>query len=559
MRRLASLAIMGLAFLVLFSTQNQAREAPATGGTWKLSILTPLNLPLMIIKVGETKGEPTLEIVSTMPQFKSGVIKDLKVKDGVTSFTFKGTTFPELNFKFQKPRDGKGTEKRGFLSTNGNLIFAILNKTEEKEVGQPDQNPPAVFQQFFKAAFQTRDPKEKEKLLKEILAKHEDDVLGYNVRQILLDVAPGNGAAEAEVKSLGDKLMAFASSHGPEFQEQAVRQVSQKMVNSKKFPELALNYARIAEKSLPPDATPSQSIAVLKPLLSALKQAKKEDEIKEVSDRVASLEKRLDEEFEKNAVPFKTEEYTRPASKNRVVLLELFTGAQCPPCVAADIAFDAALKTYKPKDVVLLQYHLHVPGPDALTNPDTEKRSEYYAVQGVPTFIPNGGNDLGIGGPRTNGKLAFDTLVKAIKEPLEADEVAKLQVSAEKSGDTLAITANVSDLKDAGNDTKLRFALVEESVRYPGNNGQRFHHHIVRAMPGGADGFVLKEAKTKKEVKVNLAELKKELVDYLVKANEKRAFLDDERPLDLKNLKVVAFIQNDKSKEILQVAQIDIK
>ena len=55
----------------------------------------------------------------------------------------------------------------------------------------------------------------------------------------------------------------------------------------------------------------------------------------------------------------------------RVVVVELFTGAECPPCVSADVAFDALLETYKPNEVVLLEYHLHIPGPDPLTNADS--------------------------------------------------------------------------------------------------------------------------------------------------------------------------------------------
>ena len=70
------------------------------------------------------------------------------------------------------------------------------------------------------------------------------------------------------------------------------------------------------------------------------------------------------------------------------VLVELFTGAECPPCVAADLAFDALGKTYKPTDVVLLEYHLHIPGPDALTNPvkGALPRSNPWIIV-VPLFI----------------------------------------------------------------------------------------------------------------------------------------------------------------------------
>ena len=38
----------------------------------------------------------------------------------------------------------------------------------------------------------------------------------------------------------------------------------------------------------------------------------------------------------------------RKGKSDRAVLVELFTGAQCPPCVAADMAFDALPQTYKP-------------------------------------------------------------------------------------------------------------------------------------------------------------------------------------------------------------------
>ena len=78
-------------------------------------------------------------------------------------------------------------------------------------------------------------------------------------------------------------------------------------------------------------------------------------------------------------MPFKPSEFKgRKGESKRVALVELFTGAYCPPCVAADIAFDAAMETYKPQDVILLQYHTHIPAPDRLTNADTEDARDKY-------------------------------------------------------------------------------------------------------------------------------------------------------------------------------------
>ena len=49
-------------------------------------------------------------------------------------------------------------------------------------------------------------------------------------------------------------------------------------------------------------------------------------------------------------------------------------------------------KTYKPNDVIFLEYHLHIPGPDPLANKDTEEREKYYgkAIEGTPTMFVDG-------------------------------------------------------------------------------------------------------------------------------------------------------------------------
>jgi hypothetical protein len=81
--------------------------------------------------------------------------------------------------------------------------------------------------------------------------------------------------------------------------------------------------------------------------------------------------------------------------------MELFTGTQCPSCVSADVAFDALLKTYKPADFIGFQYHLHIPGPDPLTNPDAMAQQKHYGseIPGTPSTFFNGRSEGGGGGP----------------------------------------------------------------------------------------------------------------------------------------------------------------
>jgi hypothetical protein len=114
-------------------------------------------------------------------------------------------------------------------------------------------------------------------------------------------------------------------------------------------------------------------------------------------------------------------------------------------------------------------------------------------------------------------------------------------------------------LEKPGDKVRLRFALVEEQVRYVGGNQVRFHHDVVRALPGGADGFPVKEKTTKQTASVSLAELRKNLSAYLDDFGKQHPFPNERRPLDLKKLRVVAFVQDDETKEVLQAAQVDVK
>ena len=101
--------------------------------------------------------------------------------------------------------------------------------------------------------------------------------------------------------------------------------------------------------------------------------------------------------------------------------------------------------------------------------------------------------------------------------------------------------------------------LVEETIKYVGGNGIRMHHHVVRAMPGGADGMALKEKSGSKTAEVDLAALRKSLKNYLDDFEKGgREFSNPNKPLAFKNLRVIAMIQDDSSKDILQAVQLEV-
>jgi hypothetical protein len=364
---------------------------------------------------------------------------------------------------------------------------------------------------------------------------------------------------EAEIKAQADKVLQVVAKESPAAQIQQLQTMATNLAASEKLAGLAVEYARKAEKLLGDSPAPDKQVPVLKVLVNALRKAGKADEAKTIADKVETIEVKLDTEYLKNAIPFKPVTFTgRKGKSDRVVLVELFTGAQCPPCVAADVAFDALLKTYKPEEVVLLQYHLHIPGPDPLTNNDTEARARFYTTQSTPKMFIDGQEGPPIGGYKQHAKDRYETINKSLETNLDMDSQANLKLTANRNGDDLTIQADVSDLKKTGDDVHLRLVLVEDVVRYAGSNGQRLHHHVVRAFPGGTDGLALKDKKAKHEVKINLGELNKSLNAYLAGAAKQRDVVFVDPPLDLKNLKVVAFIQDDLLREVLQVAQISL-
>jgi hypothetical protein len=560
MRRFLSVAAL-LAAVLLLSGPGRAADSPYAG-TWKVLFMPPGGeQALFLVKVETSAATPKIEMLSSgIPGLKEAKFEVAKPTGDALAFTVEAKGIPTLKFNIYTPKGEKEPKKLlGSIEIRGDRFFARLERTEDKELDPKTAGKQAPEAKDYVAAMQTKDAKERETALKHFVEKNAESLLASQAQLDLVGLMPANGGKADDVKATAEKVIKFAATYGPEMKDDAVAKVARKLVFSKKSPALAVEYARLVEKALPEGATTAQRTASAKLLFWALQQTDKKDEIKAAGDRVAGLDKILDDEYLKDAVPFKTETITRDGAKGRVVLVELFTGAYCPPCVAADVAFDAALKTYKPQDVLLIQYHEHIPAPDRLTNEDTEERAKFYDVEGVPSTHVNGGADLGLGGAKEDARDAYTNLLNAIKDVETGDAPPKIKLAAEQKGDNVVITAEVADLKDASANMKLRLALVQESVHYPGGNGQRFHHHVVRAMPGGVKGFELAEATAKQQVKVNLADLKKSLIEHMEKSNESEPFVDLENPIELKDLKVVAFIQNDKTKSVLQAAAVDVQ
>jgi len=146
-----------------------------------------------------------------------------------------------------------------------------------------------------------------------------------------------------------------------------------------------------------------------------------------------------------------------------------------------------------------------------------------------------------------------------VEKVLEAPATVKLSLTVSKDAKGLIVKAAVSDLEKPGEKVMLRFAVVEPLVRYVGGNGVRFHQNVVRAMPGGPAGFAMTKKAQEQTVTVNAEALRGELTKYLETfAKDAAPFPTTDYPLALKNLKLIAFVQDDATGTILNAAQIDL-
>jgi hypothetical protein len=397
-------------------------------------------------------------------------------------------------------------------------------------------------------------------LYREVVEKHADSPAAFDAALNLLRTAARSKPTADDAAKMVKVLQEKGTPHGPLFMAATMSPVAETLAGQSGLEAVALAAIEPSVKALTDNDSATLQSLVLTAYQTALTKAGKTTEAKDVTARLTKLEAKIDAEYLKSVPPFKPTSFAGRKEKgaNQVVVMELFTGAQCPPCVAADVAFDALQKSYKPSEVVLIQYHLHIPGPDPLTNADTVARAKYYGANSTPSTFFNGEKAASGGGGMTAAEGKFAQYTGVINPLLEKTTAVKVSGKATRLGDKIDIAVEVAN--GDGDDVKLRLVVVEENVKYVGSNQLRFHHQVVRAMPGGADGVAVKDKTFKHTATLDLADVRNGLTKYLDDyAANTRPFPKPDRPMDMKALKVIALVQNDKTKEITQALQIEVE
>jgi hypothetical protein len=513
------------ALLLVVATSAGAADAPPLAGNWKIIVAQEdSGRPFWLLKLENKDGKWSGDVTN----FEGVVpvkLQKLSVEKDTLHFTLvldRGSLACEVKVP-ATPGDkllGSANTGRGFVPLR--LERTTLTKADDTtEVNKDLMQRPVGDPQIVDAAI------------------------------ALLKEAGEKKAKEEEVRAWADKAVKTAEMHGPRWHRQTLLSVAEALADQEAFAKVAVTYARQAERLLDPKDPGRVEKQVLDTLAKALEKAGKADDAKEVRERIKKIDLSLKPQ------PFAG----RKGKSDRAVLVELFTGAECPPCVAADMAFDALGKSFKPSEVILLQYHLHIPGPDPLTNPDTEARSRFYKgkIRGTPSIFMDGLPGPGGGGRADDAEDKYQDYTGAVEQLLEKASGAKIKLTAERKGEKIDIKAEVSESSQTGPEVRLRVVLVEEAVSYTGGNKLPVHHNVVRAFGDSPDGTILKNKDLTKAMTIDLDEVRKTNKEYLDKYAEKNEFPNKERPMELKKLKVVAFVQNDDDGEVLQAVQVEVK
>src|SRR6185437_8628759 len=355
MIRAAHLALAG--FLLAGMSAVQAAEGTPPAGTWKLTLplLKSGSDALWLVKMENKDGKWTGSVLASA-EGRTMTLEGLSVTKDMLRLSLKSPA-QTIAFEFRLPAN-KSTKLYGVLKQRGgDVIPAELEQTTLTKLDDAE-------------------------LLKETLATGKENAAIMRAALTLVNMAGESKAKPEEVRSWAARAVKTAEVYGPRWHRDIVVLVAEMLGKQKGYEAIALTYARQAERLLEDKDQPAMRKRVLDALAVALTKTGKTDEAKEVEARIKKIS------FAIKAKPFAG----RKGKSDRVVLVELFTGADALQCVAAELACAALGKTFKPSEVVYLQYHLHAPSPDPLANRDNEARVRFYrrVIQSLPSVLLNG-------------------------------------------------------------------------------------------------------------------------------------------------------------------------
>jgi hypothetical protein len=401
-------AMTGLCLLVA-CLPTRAADPPA--GTWRgtFNVETERGETAitMLLVFTEQEGKWVADFVDASPKFsKEDPVLDLTVSGEKNNAIKLGMKMGSTTLSFEGKLQPDGKAIKGTLDLGGDIVLVEMVPSQLKSL-----------------------TKDRVAVAKEVLDTTERPAEFFRALFPVISQASAKKLKAEEVRSYAEKAGKMAEAYGPRWQRHIAFRLADQLAEQEAFTAIAVEQARQGERLLNARMDDiSTQLQTLDTLARVLRKAKKDAEAKDVEVRVARLEPRDYVEYAKTMPPFKPEEFKgRKGKSDRAVLVELFTGAECAPCVSVDLAFDSLGRTYKPSEVVLLQYHAHIPGPDPLVSVDGSARMDFYNKRDEDKSTPqvfingkaekSGGGGGGRRGGAAHGQGQISGLPRCDRQP----------------------------------------------------------------------------------------------------------------------------------------------
>jgi len=224
----------------------------------------------------------------------------------------------------------------------------------------------------------------------------------------------------------------------------------------------------------------------------------------------------------------------------RMVLLEHFTQASCPPCATYNPALNSLLDQNLDK-VVAIKYQTSWPGTDPMNadNPsDVGTRVNYYGVSGVPNSVMDGnyynGSPTGVNQGKINTRGNTSAKVKTTVSYTLIDKPAPVK-------DSMTVTATVKAITSIVAGYVLHMVAIEREINFvsaPGSNGEKKFESVMKKMLPSATGTTLSALAAGDSVTYTYKWA-------ITKATGTPVYYN------VSNAAAVAFVQNNSTKEVL--------
>lgn len=226
-------------------------------------------------------------------------------------------------------------------------------------------------------------------------------------------------------------------------------------------------------------------------------------------------------------------------SVTRTALLEQFTSSTCGPCASLNTTFAPMLTGLGTNQVgsnyAAVKYHMNWPQPnnDPSYNPDGNTRKNYYGVTGIPDLFLNGGDMTG-------------TSASVMQAGQAKPAYMSLSANATVSGNQVTVNTDVTPYADIPNSHKLHVAVTEYSYTYTaGTTSQNEFHYVVRKMLPNGNGTTLAPLAAGQTQSNSGSHTF--TIGGVAQGNYNLW-------TNMQNLTVVAFVQNNSTKEVMQGA-----